>query len=174
MHPKGFPILRSLLTGVLILLMNETVAQQPPYNSNYIPPSPNAASLGIFASVPVNYYAGLPEVGISFYDIKIKNVTVPINLQYYAGGVRQYDEAGLVGTGWALNAGGVISRTKKHLDDFSTNGYYKTHPYYDNSCSETIDQEPDLFNFNFTGYTGKFVMLTKHASNKPVIKSFLN
>ncbi|HSI76431.1 MAG TPA: RHS repeat domain-containing protein, partial [Lunatimonas sp.] len=77
------------------------------------------------------------------------------------------------GLGWALNAGGNISRTVKGIPDEAfgaTSGYlnhrhdpegfsqYQTVTYYHRFNNGEIDFEQDIFYFAFGSYSGKFVL----------------
>ena len=53
-----------------------------------IPPSPTAASLGIYGAVPVGHYTGIPQIEIPLYEIKCGSLTIPISLSYHASGIR--------------------------------------------------------------------------------------
>jgi hypothetical protein len=79
--------------------------------------SPNAASLGKFGDIPVNYHTGIPSIGIPLYTIQDGNLSVPISISYHAGGLKVDEPSSSVGAGWALNAGGVITRTVKDKPD---------------------------------------------------------
>lgn len=82
-----------------------------------------------------------------------------------------------MGLGWALNAGGVISRTMRGTpDEFPTVGFlYKALPddaYKGNMpinvansdrlfyqmYSGNVDTQSDIFNYNFNGRSGRFVL----------------
>src|SRR5882724_10641041 len=89
-----------------------------PYKPTLIPPSPNAASLGKFGDNPVSTYTGTSEVDIPIYTVKAKGISVPVTLSYHTGGIRLSEESGWVGLGWALSAGGMVSRTIMDQDDF--------------------------------------------------------
>src|SRR5438067_4398929 len=135
-------------------------------------PSPTAASLGKFGDVPVSLYSGVPEIGIPLFAAKGKTLELPIALRYHAAGIQVQEIGGWVGLGWALDAGGTITRTVRGLVDESLNGYYNTgQTFYDegnwqnppgtlinNIVNETLDGEPDLFFFSFAGRSGQFVM----------------
>jgi len=68
-------------------------------------------------------------------------INVPISLSYHSGGIRIPEEAGNVGLGWALNAGGMITRSVEDRDDLKygrdimpdtpldVNGYYDPYQY---------------------------------------------
>jgi len=152
------------------------------YTSVSITP-PNAAALGKYGDIPVSYCTGLPQISIPIYTIKEGSLTLPISLSYHASGLKVMEPAGWVGAGWALNAGGVITRTvqgapDEHLTSASNSsqefGYLSEHGFAnylwyhnpDNFQNTPIwlkdiyngkgDGEPDLFFFNFNGYDGKF------------------
>jgi len=146
--------------------------------------SPNAASLGKYIDIPVSKHTGIPGVNIPVYTVDEGSISVPISLSYHAGGLKLGEMASWVGSGWSLNAGGVITRTVRGTPDeqstsefgknqkghLSNNGYnnylFKTNPssplpshdaIFLNDVSNGIaDGEPDLFFFNFCGQSGKF------------------
>lgn len=104
--------------------------------------SPNAASLGKFGDIPVSYHTGIPDVSIPVYTIKTGTLELPITLNYHASGLKVQEQASWVGAGWALEAGGVITRTvidapddrglygystdKGHFSDYGYNSYLFT------------------------------------------------
>lgn len=93
-----------------------------PYIPNLIPPSPNAAALMKFTDVPVSTYTGTADVTVPIYTISQKGLQLPISIAYHTGGIKLKEEASWVGLGWALNAGGMVSRTIMGKDDFGTQG----------------------------------------------------
>jgi hypothetical protein len=161
-----------------------TKAQTTPFVPSIIPPSPNAASLAKFSDVPVSPYTGTADVSIPIYDIKARGISVPVSLNYHTGGIRVKEEAGWVGLGWALNAGGMISRTIMGLDDFGGDYFntfvpdvtgnlvnapvYSSYPLdgagtmgkygYDFFCNDSVytDQGPKNFTNTFANTTVPF------------------
>ena len=91
-----------------------------------IPPSPNAASLGKFGDIPVSPYTGVPGIDIPIYEIVSGDIKVPVSISYHGSGIKVAEEAGRVGLGWSLNAGGVISRSIYGQDDFIFPKYFDT------------------------------------------------
>ncbi|MBB4807001.1 hypothetical protein HNP38_002297 [Chryseobacterium defluvii] len=75
--------------------------------------SPNASSLGKYGDIPMDLFTGRARVNISLYSINEGNIPLDISLNYDTGGVRVNDVPGWVGQNWALNAGGVITRTQR-------------------------------------------------------------
>src|SRR5882724_3413783 len=126
-RPKIFSPVVAFIFSAGILLFHVNVSGQAgnPYTPKIIPPSPNAASLGKFGDIPVSPYTGTTDVSIPVYTIQAKGVSVPVSIAYHTGGIRLSEEAGWVGLGFALNAGGMISRSINDKDDFQT-GYFNS------------------------------------------------
>lgn len=155
--------------------------------------SPNAAALGKYGDIPVSYHTGIPNISIPIYTIKDGSLSLPVSLSYHASGLRVDELASWVGAGWSLNAGGVITRTVRGLPDEKQTGtvnqnfgYYSDYGFLSylfkcigcpgadangNVTTSTTpsllvtmsDLEPDLFTFNFNGYTGKFWFNDDHT-----------
>jgi len=151
-------------------------------------PSPNAASLGIFGQIPVNYFNGLPSIDIPLYTINESGVSIPIALSYHASGVRPDHHPGWVGLGWTLSAGGAITRIVNGEPDemkvpssISSNPDEKSYlinygalnrsdwdqasalnPILQHSITVNYPvsptPSPDEFMFNFNGYSGSFFL----------------
>ncbi|MDR2936462.1 MAG: RHS repeat protein [Rikenellaceae bacterium] len=164
---------------------NATRAQQQGalYEPAPFPSSPNASSLGIYGDIPVSEYTGVPNIDIPVYTIQYGDISVPISISYHGSGIKVSQEASQVGLGWALNAGGCISRTIRGLDDFGVDGFAQpTHklplyspynyPLFIGSQQQRLDTlnlykavgigaadgEPDFFFYNFNGRAGKFII----------------
>jgi len=136
--------------------------------------SPTAASLGKFGDIPVSYHTGVPNVDIPLYTVKAGPLSLPISMSYHASGLKVMEPAGWVGAGWALNAGGVITRTVVGQPDergansgFQEDGHYTQNGFNSYLYGGTVqdwqgfaqgrkDGEPDMYFFNFGGYSGKF------------------
>jgi hypothetical protein len=139
--------------------------------------SPTAASLGKYGDIPVNNHTGIPQVSIPIYTVSEGPLKLPISLSYFAGGLKVMEPASWVGANWSLNAGGVITRTVQGGPDEKatsgsgnqTWGYFSDYGYnnylYANNAGQQDwlrtskgekDGEPDLFFFNFNGFSGKF------------------
>lgn len=181
-----------------LLLFEESVAQS---YSEIIKPSPDVVAFEKYGNIPVSLYTGVPEIKVPIYEIRNKEIAVPVSLSYHAGGITVNEEASRVGLGWILQSGGMISRTIRGIDDFRYGyGYLKnsvpeifnsqvaqilstgsagnvsgtgeceqsiggqmidfSNVLYasDNDLEWMIDMEPDLYNYNFLGYTGSFTI----------------
>lgn len=182
--------LRSFLTFFVLFLCVKTIvnAQDSLYRgAKVIPPSPTSASLGKYGNTPVSLYKGTPDISIPMYNISTADQSLDIGLQYDASGTKVAQDASLVGLGWSLNAGGAITRVVRQGDDFSGHGYYNygalppntpgndyaydpargnlDRVYFDDVYLNQADAEPDVFSYNFAGYSGKFVLGKRNAGS---------
>ena len=167
-----------LLTSGLILIA-QTGNQNQNNINNITPPSPEASQLGKYVEIPVGYYTGTPEISIPVCEVKQGDLSVPVSLSYHASGIRVEEFAGWTGIGWTLNAGGAVTRVIRGLPDDKNDqqsfqnlaGQY-TYEYLIGGAAQGFDSrgevlrsiydgcsdaEPDLFMFNFNGYTGKMM-----------------
>ncbi|MHA4811648.1 DUF5977 domain-containing protein [Flavitalea flava] len=138
-------------------------------------PSPTAASLGKYGQWPVNYYTGIPNISIPIYEIKSGDIGLPVSLSYHAGGIKVEDISSWMGTGWDLSAGGAITRTMVGLPDEQYGGFYYNYynhvnqiktsynlntkadwNFFNSVANSVFDSEPDIYYFNFAGYSGRF------------------
>jgi hypothetical protein len=123
--------------------------------------------------MPVSEAAGTPSISIPLYEIRSDSLTLPLSLSYHASGIRVMDQASWAGLGWALNAGGVITRQVRGLPDERPNGFSRNFnkvPRQDTITSLKdevrlgqiaaikVDYQPDLYNFNFQGQAGSFML----------------
>jgi hypothetical protein len=165
--------------SILGLLVHLTVVhvsalgQDLKLRAQVVPPSPEVSALAKFADTRISKYSGIPEISIPLYTIMEHELEIPLALNYHAGGIRVEERAGWAGLGWALIAGGSISRTLKGLPDEQTqsaSGYINHEivpdeltlnekvDYYNRSLNGTIDFEQDIFHFKFGNHSGKFVL----------------
>lgn len=132
--------------------------------------SPEVQALNRYGQIPVSYSTGAPQIDIPLYETDVKGFKFGISVSYNASGIKVDDIASVVGLGWVLNAGGVISRTVNGLPDETAqrgflnrtitsaelgNDYYLRY-MYNTLDPSAIDCAADEFTYNFMGYTGKF------------------
>jgi len=147
---------------------------------NYGPPSPEASSLGKYIDHPVGFYTGTPIINIPFFEITSGRIKVPISLSYHASGVKVDEIASRVGTGFSLNAGGVVSTVVKGgPDDGIGGGYFSP---YNTSINGNVfqfgavstgqDLEPDAHYYSFGAKQGKIYFKDKNTpftiNNDPI------
>ncbi len=161
--------INSLIIALLIQLFvspqafSQDISQ---LDKSVVPPSPTAYELGKFGYSPVGMYSGTASYSIPLYELNGKNLTLPISLSYYSNGIKVDQLASSVGMGWSLNAGGVITRIirgtydekdnfpKPFPQDITTLSIWDRYDYVANH----IDSEPDLYAYNFSGHSGKFII----------------
>ncbi|HYG17676.1 MAG TPA: hypothetical protein VD816_02060, partial [Ohtaekwangia sp.] len=163
---------RILLSGIIVSFQLTAWAQvEVPKMPTVIPPSPSAASLGKYGSIPVSLHTGIPEIRIPLHTIVSGSLQLPISLNYHAAGFRVSELAPWAGLGWTLFAGGAISRSAVGLGDDSGIGFLD--PFTTQHAADigeedldfllsvtrgTADNESDIYFYNFAGRSGKFVL----------------
>ena len=144
-------------------------------------PSPDVYNFKEYGEIPVSYYTGIPQISVPIYQITTKSgLSIPISLDYHAGGIRVDEMAGTVGLGWSLKTGGAMSINVNGTPDYNggnnfpsstitseiqVNGGY-VDPMYDNG--EPIYQymrdiydgnmqcKPDTYQFSIPSGSGEF------------------
>ena len=165
-----------LCAGLAALCHEATLTAQNidhQYLKGLVVQSPNVAALGRFGDIPVGNYTGTPNISVPVYKIEEGNLSVDISCNYHAGGVGVSATASSIGLGWALYAGGMISRTVRGHPDEAGGWYYYgsgkiisqsfppgTPGYcddYEAIASGFDDTESDYYSFSFGAYSGKFI-----------------
>ena len=62
------------------------------------------------------------HISIPIYTVQEGPLSLPIGLSYHASGIKVAEMASWVGSGWSLNAGGIISRTVQGIPDDAGSG----------------------------------------------------
>jgi len=110
------------------VLMAQT---QATFSINETIQTPQTQSFVRYGNNPVNLYTGTTGVSIPVYTYKDNDFEIPISLEYASSGLVANHQTGILGQGWYLNTGGVITRTVVGIPDENfTNamaGYYDYH-----------------------------------------------
>lgn len=158
---------KTMLSIVMMLFCVWGYAQELP---KIVPPSPTAYELGKYGDIPVNSFSGTIQHNIPLITYKTNNLVVPISISYNSNGIKVDQLTSNVGLGWSLNIGGVISRVVKGKPDENRTvsipqniiGNYESDEaisyFYNLGNNEALDSQIDVFNFNFLGKSGKFVL----------------
>jgi hypothetical protein len=86
-------------------------------------PDANASKLRGMLDIPINKSTGVADVTIPLTSITVDGLTLPIGLSYTSGsGVGAREEAGSVGLGWSLSAGGMITVSVNGTFDLGRRG----------------------------------------------------
>ena len=137
---------------------------------DFLPPPPNASAIVRYGSTGINKNTGTPNISIPLYSVKGIRLSTSVSLGYTSNGIKVDEVASRTGMGWAINAGGVITRAVRGVpDEWNTRHYpyapigfnWGTLMYMNRIATSSMhngyDAEPDLFNFSFDGYSGSFV-----------------
>ena len=79
----------------------------------YAPLSPNAWSAQKPGDYQVNLATGIPSIPIPLFTVKNGSLSMPITLNYHAGGFKMNEQASWVGWGFSLDIGSSLNRTVK-------------------------------------------------------------
>jgi hypothetical protein len=132
-----------------------------------LPPSPTSYELGRYGDIPLNLSVGAMNLSVGLMQYGTKNLQLPISLSYYSNGFRVNEISSRAGFDWVFNAGGVITRTIYDEADITS---AKLAPpnfasqdddlynYLEAAVAGGMDTQPDIFRYNFPGYTGKFII----------------
>lgn len=135
--------------------------------------------LKTFHNVSVLPHTGQMQYNVELYRIKDADFDLPVSIIYTSDGFRPFDYSDPVGSGWTLNAGGVIIRQiMGEPDDQNVDTYFNTsygfyallnsHVATPSSADEMLigtdggyrqnDCQSDIYTFSFAGYSGSFVI----------------
>lgn len=164
-------IMKRKITTIVLLLLCISSITQAQIEQDIIRPSVNADQFGIGAKAEAALCKGQLSVNIPLFELKGRGYNLPISLTFYSGDVTFSTEASPIGLGWALMAGGVITKTIKGTDDTVDNGFRREHHYHDdflhNNLYETnrnalysileeirMDPMPDEYSYSLPGHSG--------------------
>jgi hypothetical protein len=163
---------------LLFLVVSRPVKGQDTDIAKIFPDAPNTATLNKLSDYPVNMSTGVPDISIPIYTIKSGGLSIPVTLRYHASGIKVSELSGWAGLGWAISAGGQISRRVQGLPDDSGNGYLQGHlrdvsginpgttnadvDYLARIQSGIWDVVPDVFSYSFPSKDGKFFLNGKN------------
>ncbi|PSK92794.1 hypothetical protein [Taibaiella chishuiensis] len=144
--------------------------------------APETSQMMKYVDYPVSLFTGTPQIDLPIHTLSGQGISLPVSLSYHAGGgVKVNDLASNCGLGFLLQTGGEISREIRGIaDETSAIGfinkakplsYYESiRPQYDDDpmalahflewvdvAEGRMDLEPDIFYFNFGGFSGKFI-----------------
>ena len=156
-----------LIFLVVIIVSPYNIISQPQngYVKDVVMAAPNATAMSKFVDVPVSTSTGIPQINIPIYTLNHGTRSLPISLNYHAGGIKISEPASWVGLNWALNAGGMITRSIAGKADELSGGYWANGPNLPGQligqcqsayCGQPYDFEPDLFTASYPGGSFKF------------------
>lgn len=160
-------LLLALLLGTTQIKAQQTTNLQLPV---ILPPAPNAAELGKYGNIPINHSTGSVNYNIPLLNVASGALKVNLSVAYNSGGIKVDQIASRAGMGWVLDAGGVINRTvygdrdetalTAPIPEDVTFNTPEVISFLDRATlnKDKYDTQPDVFSFNFNGYSGKFIL----------------
>lgn len=113
--------MKKVITRFLLIFVfwNAAYSQQSTLNPDLLtfPVSPEAARLGTFGEIPVNLFYGRLQKNIELFTGSVGDFNLPVQLSYNYGGNRLEETPSIMGLGWQLSLGGVVSREVRGLPD---------------------------------------------------------
>ncbi|PTQ92461.1 YD repeat-containing protein [Mucilaginibacter yixingensis] len=122
--------------------MAQTVPAPMP---NVIPPSPEAQSFMRYGEIPVDVSTGVPDIQVPLYQITSGKLSLPVSITYHSSGIKVSDVASVVGLGWRLSAGGVLTKSVVGKPDNSANYGMFNYPYLTKGQIDALPQDGSQF-----------------------------
>ncbi|UKB85358.1 hypothetical protein LF887_06955 [Chryseobacterium sp. MEBOG06] len=146
---------------LLIFIFGYTLysGQEESKNMGIVRPTPSAAGLSTYSTIPVSVQTGIPDISYPLINLETgnKSVNISLGLNYHAGNTSSRNPVGDVGKGWSFLGGGVISREiLKDFDELFDDVNF--HSYRKNSFN-------DIYNFNIPAESGKFRFIRNIEAN---------
>ncbi len=129
----------AIAAAVLLSLPTTALAQMSSADEPMRPSTETWAQIQ-YGEVSPSLYTGTVSLSIPFYTYKDPDFEIPVSLRYASNGCLPNDPPGILGPGWSLDVGGVISREihgipddeKAYITENSLNvkyaqGYYAYH-----------------------------------------------
>lgn len=141
--------------------------------------APDVQAFVTGGSLSSSLHTGAAAASIPIYSLNNHGFTLPISLNYNSTGFKPNEHSSRTGVGWALSAGGMVSRTTRGkpddfispyppggLADFQTvsqisnpsQAGYNFVNYMANPTTD-FDAEPDIYQYNVNGISGKFIIM---------------
>lgn len=149
-----------------------------------VPPSPDAAALGKYGSIPVGLHTGIPKISIPLHVVKAGSLELPISLNYHAAGIKTSETSSWIGMGWTLDCGGAVSESvvgkpdkggflsRTNLKSFHQIDWVNDFNYLKavaDGGDFAADYESDFYFYSFPGQSGKFVYRQNQGTANPFL-----
>ncbi|MBK9381710.1 MAG: hypothetical protein IPN39_10310 [Chitinophagaceae bacterium] len=109
-------------TSIILLLFFYIEIEAQGSNNTFklpevLPPSPDLATLTKGAELRSTPHTGGANSSIPIYELKLRNFSLPISVNYSSTGFKPEEIPSRVGLSWSLNAGGAVTRIVKGKPD---------------------------------------------------------
>jgi YD repeat-containing protein len=164
------PISKNLLIILFLCILFPAIAQQNVKLPEILPPSPSAFAMTRYGGINLGMQTGTAQYNLPIYTLTSRKLSLPVSLSYSSNGIKVDELASRVGMSWALISGGVITRTvydqpdEKSIRLVPPASFAHTAEFYAflnqaaNTDNNGTDTSPDVFSFNFNGYSGQFIL----------------
>jgi YD repeat-containing protein len=112
--------------------------------------TPNSAGFRQVNFSNVGEYTGSTSINVPIYQIQIGQINIPIELNYSSKGIKVDETASNVGQDWSINAGGMVTKVIKGIEDFKVS--FRGNPTNFNSNRFSFSQlgTSDMLGTNLT------------------------
>ncbi|HMR85453.1 MAG TPA: hypothetical protein PKE30_20050, partial [Niabella sp.] len=177
--------MRKYLFLCLMLSSALSYAQSPqPSVKRVMPPSPEASACFKFIEEPVSAYTGLVNTSVPIFNIRLKEINIPVTMNYHSRGVRVDEIASRVGIGWSLEYGGMVTRAIRGVADDGLYGIMNDYLYpgaFNNNTTRAAlfnrflndthcDEISDVYSYSNSHSSGKFFF--DHFDEKFVLQQY--
>lgn len=164
---RRMPFLSGLVC-VLLLVAQHAYAQTEEARrmslTRYTPASPEASSIALYQSYPVDFVSGAPNIEIPLFDVPTRAGTIPFKLNYHIGKIKPSEHTSGPGFGWTLTPNLGVTRAIKGGMDGANTGYpanslfgSTTDIYFNAASFNNLDEQPDDFYYSLLGKGGRFL-----------------
>lgn len=174
--------MRRLILIICVLASMKSAIGQGAFPKDFdkvIPASPRAMEFKKYGDYPVDLSNGLAQISIPFHQVAVRGLSHNVDFSFHSAGIKVDDRDGLVGWGWSLNAGGMVSRVINGSPDESFNTAFplktesqlnpsqQTDYYFLEQCAKNQEGELDEYFFNVSGgLRGSFYILNINGSRQ--------
>lgn len=179
----------SVLSILLVFSLSAQAQVVPPVSSgngstSSVMPTGNSGAMANQTN-NVDLSTGGVSLSIPIYSLGGRQLSTSVSLSYQTPSTPFWSDqfpSSWVGRDWALNAGGVIVREYKSewsIDSVrGTQQYAKVEaylyslihsPYNESNSHVHYERSPDIYFYNFDGYTGRFVI--NRENNETVVRT---
>lgn len=85
-----------------------------------------------YGDFEANEYRGLANISINLYSIGDKNFNYSLKADYYSGGIKVNEEAGIIGLGWNIDIPTIVQNVNSFADFLAPYSYKKLPPFQGN------------------------------------------
>lgn len=115
-------------------------------------PSPEATAITRYGDYPVGHSTGVPDISLPLYEIQLGDLKLPISIKNHPSGRRPEELEGILGYGWTLDCGGIVTRTKRGIRDDLKNIPFLPKSLIKNNCFIPNDDQTynnqEKYNYN--------------------------